>query len=96
MHHPPRVLCLHSHFFKKAWSAPSIARRFATGPNPEHETKDLPDFDPAPSFRLTMPPNPKWEPCQGASRDTEFDKAWTHDVDGVKTWNPVLMPSRYV
>ncbi|KAF8135703.1 hypothetical protein EV363DRAFT_1126005, partial [Boletus edulis] len=62
----------------------------------EHQSKDLPDFDPAPSFRLTMPPNPKWEPCQGASHNTELDKAWAHDVRGVKTWNPVLLPSRRV
>ncbi|KAF8558049.1 hypothetical protein OG21DRAFT_1406083 [Imleria badia] len=68
-------------------------RRFATRPKPEHSRKDLPDFDPSPSFRLTMPPNPKWEPGQGAS---ELDKAWTHDVHGVTTWNPVLMPSRRV
>jgi len=98
----PRILsgswpsCLHSHFFKKSWQVSSAARRFVTEPNPEQESKDLPDFDPAPSFRLTMAPNPKWEPCQGASRDKELDRAWTHDLHGVKTWNPVMMPSRYV
>ncbi|KAN0090896.1 hypothetical protein V8E55_004462 [Tylopilus felleus] len=78
--------------FKQPWPA----KRFTTRPKPEHEHKDLPDFDPAPSFRLTMPPNPKWEPCKGASCDTELDRAWKHDAHGVKTWNPVMMPSRRV
>lgn len=76
--------------FKKSWQITSRARRFTAGPS-----KDLPDFDSAPSFRLTTPPNPNWVPCQGASRDTELDKAWAYDLHGVKTWNPVLMPSRY-
>lgn len=88
--------CFRRPIFKKSWQMTSKARRFTAGPKPEDETKDLPDFDPVPSFRLTKPPNPKWEPCQGVSRDTELDEAWTHDLDGVKTWNPVLMPSRYV
>lgn len=64
------------------------SREFATKPKPEQQLNDLPEFSPAPSFRLTKPPNPKWEPCCG----TELD---THDVHGVKTWNPVLMSSRW-
>ncbi|KIJ04956.1 hypothetical protein PAXINDRAFT_94075, partial [Paxillus involutus ATCC 200175] len=98
--------CFHRYIHSGSGQMTTSVRRFMSSvakknldasPNPDHGNDDQPNFDPAPSFRRTKPPNSTWKLREGISDATSLSKVWTSDGErGWKTWNLSEMPSRCV